>query len=269
MNEMVDTLPPNGAQPGTHVDLHVHTRFRDRAYYAEDVQHGPREAVAAAKARGLGGLAITGHDTFKGLQEAVEAGEEHGVLVVTGAEISTLSMQRGRPSFGHIVGLFPTEVALDMERKGQRPPRLRSPQHVVDWISRHGGVASAAHAKPDGGIISLSYKQLRKLRGLHAIETHGRGGENAELVELARQRGIASVGGSDSHHPDAVGTVKTLILGVCNTAEDILDAIKSGKVLGVADASAPPEHHGSHTLGEHLRGRLGRVRDTFTGKRQH
>jgi len=270
MSEIIDTpLPEADAQAGTQIDLHVHTRYRDRAYASEDVHHGPRESIAAARARGLGGLAITGHDTFEGLQEAVNAGQEHGVLVVTGAEISTFSMQRGRPSFGHIVGLFPTDVALDFERRGQRPPRLRSPQRIVDWISEHGGVASAAHAKPEGGVISLSYKQVRKLRGLHAIETHNKNGENPELAEIARQRGIASVGGSDSHHPDSVGTVRTLVLGVCNTADDVLEAIKSGRVLGIADSSIPPELHGSRTLREHLHGRLARVGSKITARRQH
>jgi len=274
MNEMADApLPDAAAQAGAHVDLHVHTRFRDPAYYAEDVRHGPGDAVAAAKARELGGVAITGHDTFKGLEEAVKAGVEHGVPVITGVEISTGSIQRrGKgiaPSFGHVVGLFPTDVALDFERRGVRPPRLRSPQRVVDWIAKHGGVSIAAHAKPEGGIISLSYRQLRKLRGLHAIETHNKHGENAELMALARERGIASVGGSDSHHPDSIGTVRTLVLGVCNTAGDVLEAIKSGRVLGVADGSIPPELHGSHSLGEHLRGRLAKARSRITSRHQH
>lgn len=50
----------------------------------------PREVVARAAAAGVELLSLTDHDAVAGVGEALEAGREHGVRVVTGAEISAL-----------------------------------------------------------------------------------------------------------------------------------------------------------------------------------
>jgi 3',5'-nucleoside bisphosphate phosphatase len=63
------------------IDLHTHSR-------ASDGTDTPAELVQAAKEAQLDVVAITDHDTTAGWDEAVAAGEELGVTVVRGAELS-------------------------------------------------------------------------------------------------------------------------------------------------------------------------------------
>ena len=64
------------------VDLHTHTT-------ASDGLHRPADNVRMAREAGLHAVGITDHDTVAGIDEAEIAGEELGVEVVPGVEIST------------------------------------------------------------------------------------------------------------------------------------------------------------------------------------
>ncbi|QYR23688.1 PHP domain-containing protein [Paenibacillus sp. sptzw28] len=76
-------------------DLHTHTT-------ASDGMQQPRENVRMAKEAGLAAVAITDHDTVEGIAEAMEAGEEFGITVVPGVEISTSAGGRDV----HILGYY-------------------------------------------------------------------------------------------------------------------------------------------------------------------
>lgn len=77
------------------IDLHTHST-------ASDGSLSPRRLVETALSSGLSALAITDHDTAAGVEEALRAGAELGLEVVSGVEISA----RHRPGQMHIVGLF-------------------------------------------------------------------------------------------------------------------------------------------------------------------
>ena len=62
-------------------DLHIHTDASDGSY-------SPRDLVRLAKSEGLKTIAITDHDTVSGVREAIITGEELGVTVIPGVEIS-------------------------------------------------------------------------------------------------------------------------------------------------------------------------------------
>ena len=64
------------------VDLHTHTTASDGSY-------APTELVKYAKQKGLSAIAITDHDTVAGVEEASMEGEELGIRVIPGAELST------------------------------------------------------------------------------------------------------------------------------------------------------------------------------------
>ena len=65
------------------IDLHVHT-------LASDGSDAPETVVRKAVAAGLRAVAITDHDTFAGLPEALAAGTARGIEVVPGVELSTV-----------------------------------------------------------------------------------------------------------------------------------------------------------------------------------
>lgn len=117
-------------------DLHVHTNQSDGTY-------SPAEVVKLAKDAGLSAIAITDHDTHLGYREAVRAGEELGLEVVPGIEIST----KFHASV-HILGYF-----IDVN--------CESLQSLLDWIiqdraSRNGKMAALMAA--DG--LPISYDRM-------------------------------------------------------------------------------------------------------------
>lgn len=78
-----------------YIDLHTHSNASDGSF-------PPREVVRLAKERGLKALALTDHDTIDGLPEAVAAGQEFGIEVIPGVEISA----RHANGSMHILGYF-------------------------------------------------------------------------------------------------------------------------------------------------------------------
>ncbi len=80
----------------TMIDLHTHSN-------ASDGTLSPRDLVRLAKDSGLAALALTDHDTIDGLAQAVAAGEEFGLEVIPGVEISAKYLTGSM----HVVGIFP------------------------------------------------------------------------------------------------------------------------------------------------------------------
>lgn len=62
-------------------DLHNHTT-------ASDGDFTPDELVEQAKQKGISALAVTDHDTLKGVEGALAAGKTGGVQVIPGVEVS-------------------------------------------------------------------------------------------------------------------------------------------------------------------------------------
>jgi 3',5'-nucleoside bisphosphate phosphatase len=75
------------------IDLHLHTTHSDGSLR-------PLEVLAMAKAANVSALAITDHDITTGIPEAMAAGQEFGIEVIPGVEISSFDGQ----SELHILG---------------------------------------------------------------------------------------------------------------------------------------------------------------------
>lgn len=79
------------------VELHCHTDISDGSCSFEEV-------LELAVKEKISHLAITNHDTTKGLQEMVEKGKEKGLEIIPSIEISGYDFARGRRV--HILGYF-------------------------------------------------------------------------------------------------------------------------------------------------------------------
>jgi hypothetical protein len=90
------------------VDLHSHSTASDGA-------HPPSAVVEAASAAGLAAIALTDHDTMAGVDEAAAAGEQLGVRVVPGVELSAMDEDKEV----HLLGLH-------IERRGAIEDALRT-----------------------------------------------------------------------------------------------------------------------------------------------
>lgn len=76
-------------------DLHIHTNISDGSLTTEEV-------IKKAKEKGLTHIAITNHDTVKGLKEAIELGKKYDIVVIPGIEISAYDYKRNRKV--HLLG---------------------------------------------------------------------------------------------------------------------------------------------------------------------
>lgn len=77
------------------IDLHVHSTYSDGTC-------SPREVVELAHAAGVTTLSLTDHDTVEGMPEAVAAGNDLGIQIIPGIELS--SQARGQEI--HILGYY-------------------------------------------------------------------------------------------------------------------------------------------------------------------
>lgn len=76
-------------------DLHVHTNISDGSLSTV-------EAISLARNNGVTHMAITNHDTVKGIKKAIEIGKDYGVEIIPGIEISAFDAKRERKV--HILG---------------------------------------------------------------------------------------------------------------------------------------------------------------------
>ncbi|HET9650408.1 MAG TPA: PHP domain-containing protein, partial [Microlunatus sp.] len=111
------------------IDLHTHSAVSDGT-------DTPAELVAKAAAAGLDVVALTDHDTYAGLDEAVEAGTQHGVEVLRGVELST---RFGSQSV-HLLAYGPDErhPGLEQEMSRIRDGRSMRLAPVLDRLAALG-----------------------------------------------------------------------------------------------------------------------------------
>lgn len=148
------------------LDLHTHST-------ASDGQLTPTELVKQAKHIKLSGIAVTDHDTTSGIPEAIQAGQEHGIRVMPGVEIST----EWKEQDVHILGYF-------VENTGPLPSimeRARAARHE----RIHGIIA-----KLNGLGVSISYEEIVAATSSEH-ETLGRPHVARVLVEKKVVRNVA------------------------------------------------------------------------------
>ncbi|MBF0526051.1 MAG: PHP domain-containing protein [Deltaproteobacteria bacterium] len=112
-----------------YVDLHTHST-------ASDGSLTPTELVTYAVAKGLTAIALTDHDTTEGLDEAINAGNNTGLEVVPGIEISA-QYEAGTM---HILGYFidPGNAALRSNlARLQEARRTRNPR-ILEKLAQLG-----------------------------------------------------------------------------------------------------------------------------------
>jgi len=182
-------------------DLHVHTSHSYDGFCSVD------EVVAAARAKGLNGVAITDHNSIAGHQEAKKYSKD-GFLVILGVEVSSAD--------GHIVGLGVRELI----------PRDLPAKETVERIREQGGIAIAAHPFALGRRPGLVYRA--KFDAIEVLNSHAFFISNPLAHRFAERNKIPMVAGSDAHRRDEIGLAYTTVDGEPKT-ESILEQIKTGK----------------------------------------
>ena len=128
------------------LDLHLHTTHSDGSCT-------PTEIIGLAHQAGVTALAITDHDIMTGVAEAVVAGQECGIEVIPGVEISALADN----SELHILGYFFDRQDSDLLGHLQtlRSTRHRRNPQIIERLQTLG--------------IDITYDEVRALAGTDSI----------------------------------------------------------------------------------------------------
>jgi 3',5'-nucleoside bisphosphate phosphatase len=147
--ESADRLAP-GAAPD--FDLQAHSTRSDGALE-------PGAVVEAAARAGVKLLALTDHDTVAGVEEALRAGERHGVKLVPATEISALDDGARSPRELHILGYriahadpaFTRRLEEFRADRERRTLRMASALKELGWELDEGEIAARmAAGRPIG-----------------------------------------------------------------------------------------------------------------------
>jgi predicted metal-dependent phosphoesterase TrpH len=161
-------------------DLQAHSTRSDGALE-------PASVVEAAAQAGVKLLALTDHDTVAGVEEALSAGERHGLEVVPAIEISALDDGARSPRELHILGYrvdhadraFTRTLEEFLADREQRTLRMAEALRELGWDLDEGEIAARTAAGQPIGRPHLAKAVLA-------------GPTNAERL---RREGIEEVGG--------------------------------------------------------------------------
>lgn len=194
-------------------DLHMHS------FFSPDAVDSPERLIAAARARGLSGIAITDHDNCDVHADLIAKGLERedgqavdGFLIVPGVEVSTAE--------GHLLCLGATlpvmagkpaaEVVAAIHARGG----LAIPSHPYDrW--RSGIREAVLDAVPfDGLEVFNAAVSSRKY--------------NVQARAYAERRRLSMTASSDAHHASAVGVSTTVLALETLSLACLLAALRRG-----------------------------------------
>ncbi len=111
------------------IDLHVHSTFSDGTLT-------PAALVELAVARDLKAISITDHDTMEGTSEAVERGEQIGLEVVPGIELSVVHNDQHLHLLGYFVDSKNKE--LNMALHEIQAARIERNEKIIEKLCSHG-----------------------------------------------------------------------------------------------------------------------------------
>ena len=177
------------------IDLHTHTKA------SSDSWMHPSKLGAAAKRKGLDGVAITDHSTTAGWKEAKEGAKKAGVQLILGEEIGVKPAGR---TVGEIIGLFMNE---EISGKG------KTAVEVIDALKGQDAVIVLPHpfdrfrkVFPEDELREIAVK----VDAVEVFNAHVLLPEfNDKAEQFADEFGLPKCAGSDAHTSLEVGRAWT------------------------------------------------------------
>jgi predicted metal-dependent phosphoesterase TrpH len=178
------------------IDLHTHS------FFSGDGISSPEDLIAAARAKGLNGIAITDHNTCDAVNYLLQKGlmrldglPVNDFLVLPGVEVTTAD--------GHLLC-----IGAELPYLKGKPAR-----EVCDMIHERGGLAIPPHPYDlfRAGIrfSTLETLPIDALEVFNAATTLRR--YNRYAFKYAQIRGLPMTAASDAHHAATVGTAYTIL----------------------------------------------------------
>lgn len=125
-------------------DLHTHST-------ASDGQYTPTQLVQLASQHRLEAIAITDHDTMDGLDEGIAAGQELGVTVIRGIELSA----KEYPTL-HILGYNFSSDGEELNKICQEMKQARDARkyQIIDFLTDNGVIIPLSEVEEiAGGVV--------------------------------------------------------------------------------------------------------------------
>jgi predicted metal-dependent phosphoesterase TrpH len=199
------------------IDLHVHSLF------SADGVSRPEDLIAAARAAGLNGFAITDHNTC----DAVDYMISHGLMRADGQPVDDMLVIPGievTTADGHLLCLgcvLPSSLkgmpSAEVCRLAQEAGGLAVAPHPYD-LFRAGIRESVLDALPLDG--------LEVFNAATTLKRH-----NRKAYDYAQKRGLPMTAGSDAHHAGAVGVACTIVETDDFSVRGVLAALRRGTEL--------------------------------------
>jgi predicted metal-dependent phosphoesterase TrpH len=197
-------------------DLHIHS-----IYSPDGTGTIPAILKHVADNTVLDVIAITDHDSMRGVQEALSIAPDYGVEVVPGCEVSS--------SDGHVLALFINKS-------------IKSGCSLADtvlMIADQGGIAVAAHPMARGTsslkieTIWRALENSRVAKNLVGVEVFNGGlvytRTNPEVTKQVQELPLAPLGNSDAHVLPMIGRGSTWFEG--STAAELHAALLSQQTI--------------------------------------
>ena len=199
-------------RPLIDVDLHMHTD------HSHDCATPVDGLLAAARAQGLGAIAVTDHNEISGALEARAKADSYGVKVIVGEEVKTAHQ-------GEVIGLF---------IEG-RIPRGLSLQETIAEIRRQGGLVYVPHPFDRMHSVPDYEHLLDVVEEVDVIEVFNPrialSAYNEEAVRFADKYRIVAGAGSDSHVAQGLGSVRIRMRDFDGPAE-FLESLRDADIIG-------------------------------------
>jgi len=202
---------PLGDRDWIVVDLHMHTNR------SHDCSINPRALVDHAESEGLGAIAVTDHNVFRGALEAVELARGRDLIVIPGEEVKTDNQ-------GEVIGLFLREEI----------PRGMSFADTIEAIREQDGVVYVPHPFDRMHAIPSPATLLRHLPDIDVLEVYNARllfeAYNEEALRFQRKYRLLAGAGSDAHVLQGVGT-GALRMRRFDGPEEFLLSLRTAEVL--------------------------------------
>ncbi len=195
-----------------HVDLHMHTD------HSSDCATPVETLLDAAKAAGLGAIAVTDHNEVSGAHEAREqATRDGGIKVIVAEEVKTADQ-------GEVIGLFIED----------KIPRGMTLQETIAAIRDQGGLVYVPHPFDRMHSVPDYEHLLDVVDDIDAIEVFNPrvafSAFNEEAERFAAKYRIVAGAGSDSHVAAGLGSVKIRMRDF-DGPEEFLESLRDADII--------------------------------------
>jgi predicted metal-dependent phosphoesterase TrpH/glycosyltransferase involved in cell wall biosynthesis len=194
-----------------HVDLHMHTD------HSSDCATPTVELLEAAKAAGLGAIAITDHNEVSGAHEARALADEIGIKVIVAEEVKTADQ-------GEVIGLFIED----------KIPRGMTLQETIAAIRAQGGLVYVPHPFDRMHSVPDYEHLLDVVEDIDAIEVFNPrvafSAFNEEAARFAEKYRIVAGAGSDSHVAAGLGSVRIKMRDF-DGPEEFLESLRDADIV--------------------------------------